>query len=152
MTPENSLSHRPKLTSPIIRRILAINVLALAILVAGLLYLGQYRESLIASELAALRVHAEMLAAALGESAAEDIPSGRQLLRPGIAVSMVHRLVETTGGRARLFAPDGVLIADTRRSSQRRGIVQRETLPPPGDEDVGNGPCSMKFSIPMNIF
>ncbi len=139
MTPENSLSHRPKLTSPIIRRILAINVLALAILVAGLLYLGQYRESLIASELAALRVHAEMLAAALGESAAEDIPSGRQLLRPGIAVSMVHRLVETTGGRARLFAPDGVLIADTRRSSQRRGIVQRETLPPPGTEDPGNG-------------
>jgi len=130
---------RPRLTSPIIRRILAINVLALAILVAGLLYLGQYRESLIASELAALRVHAELLAAALGESSAEDIPSGRQLLRPGIAVRMVHRLVETTGGRARLFAPDGVLIADTGRSSQSRNNVQSEILPPPGEQVEGNG-------------
>ncbi|NQU57568.1 MAG: stimulus-sensing domain-containing protein [Rhodospirillales bacterium] len=139
MTSVSPPPRQPRLTSPIIRRILAINVLALAILVAGLLYLGQYRESLIASELAALRVHAEMLAAALGESAAEDIPSGRQLLRPGIAVSMVHRLVETTGGRARLFATDGVLIADTRRSSQQRGIVQRETLPPPGAENENNG-------------
>jgi two-component system sensor histidine kinase ChvG len=135
MKSENSLPRRPRLTSPIIRRILAINVLALAIPIAGLLYLGQYRESLIASELAALKVHAEMLAAALGESAAEDIPTGRQLLRPGIAVSMVHRLVETTGGRARLFAPDGVLIADTRASSQSRGSVQREPLPPPDAQD-----------------
>jgi two-component system, OmpR family, sensor histidine kinase ChvG len=138
MTSDTPLPRRPRLTSPIIRRILAINVLALAILVAGLLYLGQYRDSLIASELTALRVHAEILAAALGEGAAEDIPSGRQLLRPRIAVSMVHRLVETTGGRARLFAPDGVLIADTRRSSQKRNTVEREALPPPESEDTPN--------------
>lgn len=135
MTSESTPSRRPRLPSPIIRRILAINVLALAILVAGLLYLGQYRESLIASELAALRVNAEMLAAALGESTDEDVSSGQQHLRPAMAVRMVHRLVETTGGRARLFAPDGVLIADTRRTTARRGIVQ-EILPPPGTEEV----------------
>ncbi|MBL6940688.1 MAG: stimulus-sensing domain-containing protein [Rhodospirillales bacterium] len=138
MTSDSPMPRRPRLTSPIIRRILAINVLALAILVAGLLYLGQYRDSLVASELSALRVHAEILAAALGESAAEDIPTGRQLLRPRVAVSMVQRLVQTTGGRARLFAPDGVLIADTQRSSQRRNTVERETLPPPGDENPVN--------------
>lgn len=128
-------SRRPRLSSPIIRRILAINVLALAILVAGLLYHGQYRESLIASELVALRVNAEMLAAALGESASEDIPSGDQHLRPAMAVRMVHRLVETTGGRARLFAPNGALIADTRRSTDRRGVVRQE-LPPPGSRPL----------------
>ncbi len=134
MTNESPAPRRRRLTSPIIRRILAINILALGILVAGLLYLGQYRESLIASEISALRVHAEMLAAALGESADEDISSGRQHLRPAMAVRMVHRLVETTGGRARLFAPDGVLIADTRRTTARRGIEQ-EILPPPGAEN-----------------
>ncbi|MBT7137161.1 MAG: HAMP domain-containing protein [Rhodospirillaceae bacterium] len=138
MTSDAPLPRRPRLTSPIIRRILAINVLALAILVAGLLYLGQYRDSLVASELTALRVHAEILAAALGESTAEDVPSGRQLLRPRVAVSMVQRLVQTTGGRARLFAPDGVLIADPRRSSQRRNTVERQTLPPPDGEDSGD--------------
>lgn len=137
MTTETPPARRPRLSSPILRRILAINILALAILVAGLLYLGQYRESLIASELAALRVHAEMLAAALGESADEDIPSGRQQLRPSMAVRMVHRLVETTGGRARLFAPDGVLIADTRRTTDKRGI-QQEVLPPPGADIEGS--------------
>jgi two-component system, OmpR family, sensor histidine kinase ChvG len=134
MTPDSPPKRRRRLSSPIIRRILAINILALAILVAGLLYLGQYRESLIASELAALQVHAEMLAAALGESADEDLSSGRQQLRPAMAVRMVHRLVETTGSRARLFAPDGVLIADTKRTTARRGIEQ-EVLPPPGAEE-----------------
>ncbi len=138
MTLEPAAPRRRRLTSPIIRRILAVNILALAILVAGLLYLGQYRESLIASELAALRVHAEMLAAALGESADEDSQSGHQELRPSMAVRMVHRLVETTGGRARLFAPDGVLIADTRRTTARKGI-QQEILPPPGAEQEQNG-------------
>lgn len=134
MTVDTPAPRRPRLTSPIIRRILAINVLALAILVAGLLYHGQYRESLIASELAALRVHAELLAAALGESAEEDRPSGRQHLRPAMAVRMVHRLVETTGGRARLFAPDGTLIADTLNTTLRQVVEQQELMPPEGFE------------------
>jgi len=145
MTSENYQPRRPKLPSPIIRKILAINVLALAILVAGLLYLGQYRESLIATELAALRVHAEMLAAALGESAAEDIPTGIQHLRPAMAVRMVGRLVETTGGRARLFAPNGTLIADTEGSKSRMSI-QQEVLPPPG-ADVEDSPSLLDKAL-----
>lgn len=133
MTPETTAPRRPRLSSPIIRRILAINVLALAILVAGLLYHGQYRESLIASELQALRVHAELLAAALGESAEEDEPTGTQSLRPAMAVRMVHRLVETTGGRARLFGPDGSLIADTQNTTHQV-VEKQELLPPEGME------------------
>ncbi|MBT4888302.1 MAG: hypothetical protein HON65_01955, partial [Rhodospirillales bacterium] len=53
--------------SPIMRRILTINILALGILVAGLLYLGQYRQNLIDSEIKNLISQAEMFAAALGE-------------------------------------------------------------------------------------
>ncbi|MHA1598352.1 MAG: stimulus-sensing domain-containing protein [Alphaproteobacteria bacterium] len=123
-------------SSPILKRILAINMLALAILVAGLMYLGEYRKSLIASELASLAVHGEMLAAALGESAANDDVS--QQLRPAIATQMVSRLVAATGGRARLFAADGVLIADSRLATGPVGSVQSMELPPPDDDTWTN--------------
>ena len=62
---------RRRTISPITRRILAVNVLALGILVAGLLYLGQYRQSLIDAELTALMIQADMFAAALGEGAVD---------------------------------------------------------------------------------
>lgn len=123
-------------SSPILKRILAINMLALAILVAGLMYLGEYRKSLISSELASLAVHGEMLAAALGESATGGGP--RQKLRPAIANQMVHRLVAATGGRARLFAADGVLIADSSHAFGPVGSVQSMELPPPDSGGWGN--------------
>ena len=122
---------RRRAISPITRRILAVNVLALAILVAGLLYLGKYRQNLIDAELAALHIQAEMFAAALGEGAvAAEAPSGQQFL-PGIARQMVRRLAVTTRTRARLFDAGGALIADSRTLVGPGGAVQVEELPPP---------------------
>ena len=138
---------RPEPPSPILRRILAINILALVILVAGLLYHGQYRQSLIDQELVALRVHAEILAAALGETATEYATPNSQQLQPNIAVQMVRRLVETTGGRARLFSPDGILIADSRQMPGSGGSVLRMELPPP---DVGDHIGRDIFDWPFN--
>jgi len=46
---------RRRRTSPLLRRILTLNVLALIIPVVGLLYLDQYRDSLITAELEALK-------------------------------------------------------------------------------------------------
>ncbi len=127
--------------SPITRRILAINVLALAILVGGLLYLGEYRRGLIAAELEALKVQALMFAAALGESAVDtgdangaDAGGGvSQRLVKNVVHQMVRRLVKSTGAgtRARLFDSGGVLIADSRLLLGRGGMVQIEELPPP---------------------
>ncbi len=132
--------------SPITRRILAINVLALAILVGGLLYLGEYRRGLIAAELEALKVQALMFAAALGESAvdtgdangADAGGSVSQRLVKNVVHQMVRRLVKSTGAgtRARLFDSGGVLIADSRLLLGRGGMVQIEELPPP---DAGGG-------------
>ena len=51
---EERSADQPVKGSPITRRILAINVFALAVLVVGLLYEGQYRQGLINSEIAAL--------------------------------------------------------------------------------------------------
>ncbi|MFN3077906.1 MAG: stimulus-sensing domain-containing protein, partial [Alphaproteobacteria bacterium] len=47
----------------------AVNLLAPIILVGGLLYLDQYEQTLIGSELDALRTNAELIAAAVGEDA-----------------------------------------------------------------------------------
>ncbi|MEO5374408.1 MAG: sensor histidine kinase [Alphaproteobacteria bacterium] len=60
---------RRVLGSPLTWRILAVNLMAPIILVAGLLYVDQYEQALIASELAALRTNAEVIAAAVGEGA-----------------------------------------------------------------------------------
>lgn len=131
---DRSRKDRPRrLISPLTRRILAINILALALLGGGLLYLGEYRNNLIDAELKALGVQAEMFAAALGEGAVVvDSPYGQRLASE-IADQIVRRLVETTGTRARLFLKNGILVADSRRLMGPGGIVHIEELPPPGD-------------------
>jgi len=117
--------------SPITRRILAINLFALGILVAGLLYLGEYRRGLIDAEIASLHTQAQLFAAAIGEGAVNsDSPTSQRLLED-VTRKMVRRMVETTHTRARLFAADGTLLADSRMLTGRGGAIQTEVLPPP---------------------
>ncbi len=125
---------RRRLLSPITRRILAINVLALGFLVAGILYLDEYRDNLIDAELKGLVTQAEMFAVALSEGAVARTTSGQYRVSK-ISNQMVRRLVQTTGVRARLFGVDGRLIADSRRLIGSGGIVSIEELPPPEDPD-----------------
>ncbi|MEE9317577.1 MAG: stimulus-sensing domain-containing protein [Rhodospirillales bacterium] len=120
------------MVSPLTRRILAVNVLALGILVAGLLYLDEYRRNLIDAEIKSLSVQAQMFAAALGEGAVvADNPSDQQLASE-IVDQIVRRLVETTGTRARLFQSNGIMVADSRLLMGPGRLVQIEELPPPG--------------------
>ena len=145
MAKEARHRYRPSGIPPITRRILAVNVLALGILVAGVLYLGQYRRSLISTELAALGIQAEMFAAALGEGAVITVGSaGRtpaQEIMPDTARQVVRRLAETTNTRARLFSTDGTLLADSRILLGPGGMVQIEELPPPGMAGGAGGRC-----------
>jgi two-component system sensor histidine kinase ChvG len=116
--------------SPITRRILAVNVLALAFLVGGLLYLGEYRRTLVESELAGLDTQAHVFAAAIGEGAVVELdPDGQEML-PDVARQMVRRMVEATDVRARLFDTEGTLLADSRLLLGPGGAVQIEELPP----------------------
>jgi two-component system sensor histidine kinase ChvG len=118
------------LLSPITWRILGVNLLALAILVAGLLYLGEYRRGLIAAEQTNLGIQAEVVATALAESGTnaddedERIDSDR-------AAPIVRRLSRITEARVRLFSPDADLIADSRTLQGPGGVVQVEALPAP---------------------
>ena len=140
MTKSDQESHpkrlrKPRTMSPITRRILAINLLALGILVAGLLYLGEYRKSLIATEFAALNTHAEMFAGALAEGAVTRRKSSQQEMVKSLANQIIRRLAQTTSTRARLFVPEGQLIADSRLLLGRIA-VEVEALPPPRESGV----------------
>ncbi len=121
--------------SAMTRRILAVNVLPLLILVGGLLYVGEYRKGLVQSELEALRTQAELIANALGEGTIDRTTTGENVtLAIEPARHMVRRLVEPTGARARLFAADGTLVADTRLLSSAGGNIYIERLPPPEND------------------
>ena len=129
----NTTNPRRLVFSPITRRILAINILALAIPVGGLLYLGPYRDGLIETELEALRTQTDIFAGALGEGAIRTEPSGQQVLNVPHARDMIRRLTAAASVRARLYLNSGQIIADSRFIGGRGRLVHVLSLPPPED-------------------
>jgi two-component system sensor histidine kinase ChvG len=116
--------------SPLTRRILALNVLSLLIPVIGLLYLDQYREGLVQTELASMRTEAEMFSSALAASGVVGGSVVEERLLPEMTQHTVRRLVAISKYRARLFDADGTLMADSFRLVSAGGKVDREVLPP----------------------
>ncbi|MCZ6720008.1 MAG: stimulus-sensing domain-containing protein [Proteobacteria bacterium] len=131
-------------------RILAINILALFILAAGLLYLNQHQRGLFAAKIETLMAQAEIIAGALGESVIAIDPSDAGLaLEPDLALALdsdaplaidpdaaralLRRIIVSTGSRARLFDTQGKLIADTEDFAGLGTQVESEELPPPSD-------------------
>ena len=127
-------------------RLLAINILALAIVVGGIFYLDRYQTSLRIERLEALQTDTTMYAAALAERVArrdtirpnqiEPESSGSQkftfFIDRKLSQEILLRLVLPVKRRARLFDPSGQLIADTRFRASGRAEVQLTELPPPG--------------------
>ncbi|MDE0940638.1 MAG: stimulus-sensing domain-containing protein, partial [Pirellulales bacterium] len=110
-------------------------VLALAILLAGLLYLGRYEQNLIASEVQALKTQGEIFAEALAEGANGTGANGTTELQGAIASTMLRRLVTPTKNRTRLFDQDGLLVADSRTLLGPQGAsITVSELPPPASE------------------
>lgn len=132
---EDRSADQPVKGSPITRRILAINVFALAVLVVGLLYEGQYRQGLINSEIAALTTQAEMVAAALGEAAVGGENSRNQFLRAETAGQIIRRLSAATRTDAKLISMAGDTLADSRLLAGPGGLVKVEELPPPAEKN-----------------
>jgi two-component system sensor histidine kinase ChvG len=132
---ENARVARRGFLSPFTRRILVVNVLALAILLAGLLYLGRYEQNLIASEVKALKMQGEIFAEALAEGAYGTGANGTTELQGAIASTMLRRLVTPTKNRTRLFDQDGLLVADSRTLLGPQGAsITVSELPPPASE------------------
>ena len=123
---------RQRWVSPLLRRILLVNALPLALLVVALLYLDQYQNGLLEAQVTALREQARVFAGALGESAVLTTDPDNPKLIAVVAISLLHRLTEPTpDAQARLYAPDGTLLADSRRREGPNGVVIIEPLPPP---------------------
>jgi len=117
--------------SPLTRRILAVNVLALALLAGGFLYLGKYQASLVGQQMEALKTQGQVFAAALGEGAVLYSADEGEILLPDLARDMMRRLVEPTRTRARLFDVRGEVIADSRVLRGPGDSIQVLELPAP---------------------
>ena len=125
---------RQRWVSPLLRRILLVNALPLALLVVALLYLDQYQNGLLEAQVTALREQARVFAGALGESAVRTTDPDNPKLVPEVADSLLRRLTEPTpDAQARLYAPDGAVLADSRQREGPDGTISTEPLPPPLD-------------------
>ncbi|TDI60748.1 MAG: HAMP domain-containing protein [Alphaproteobacteria bacterium] len=118
------------LFSPLMRRILAVNMFALVILGGGILYLDQFRENLINRRIEDLIVQAKIISGALGES--PTLGPESSALELANARQTIKRLVGPTNIRARLFSPGGELILDSRYMNPSRSIL---VLPLPDPEE-----------------
>src|SRR6476661_8038662 len=143
--------------SSLTRRIVILNLIGLAILVSGILYLTQFRAGLIDAKVQSLLTQGEIIAGALAASAGVDTdqvqldPEKLLESEPGQASSgadddslgftidperaapILRRLVKPTGSRARIYGRDGALILDS-DTFYSRGEVLRYDLPPPDAE------------------
>ena len=136
------------------RRIVILNLLGLAILVSGILYLNQFRAGLIDAKVQSLLTQGEIIAGALAASAGVDTDQVQidpeKLLEsepssggdddnldftidPERAAPILRRLVKPTGSRARIYGRDGALILDS-DTFYSRGEVLRYDLPAPDAE------------------
>ena len=144
--------------SSLTRRIVVLNLIGLAILVSGILYLNQFRAGLIGAKVQSLLTQGEIIARAIGASAGVDTNEVQldpeKLLEteqgqaddddalsnsleftidPERAAPILRPLVKPTGSRARIYNRDGALILDS-DTFYSRGEVLRYDLPPPDAE------------------
>jgi len=104
-----------RLASPLLRRILLVNLVPLALLLAALQRLDQYQNGLLEAEVSTFREQARSYAGALGEAAVREDNHGDVQLVPELARALLRRLTEPSpNAQAKLYAPDGQMVADSR--------------------------------------
>lgn len=136
----------PDQMSGLTLRILAVNIIAIMILGLGILYLGQYTDSLIEGELAGLRSEAQLFSGAISEGAVRPVfqispvpfesPQEIEAIKPELARRMVRRLGEIGKSRIRLYAIDGSVLSDSHQlsgagSSVSADVEMESLLPVP---------------------
>ncbi len=99
----------------------------------ALLYLDQYQNGLLEAEVGALREQARVFAGALAESAVSVANPDDPQLVADVARPLLYRLTDPSpDAEAKLYAPDGTLLADSRVREGPKG-AQHEPLPPAVD-------------------
>ena len=150
-----------RMSSSLSRRIVVLNLGGLVALLAGFLYLNQFREGLIDARSQSLLSQAEIIAAAVAASATVETnsitidPEKLLQLQPGQSTGInddassallfsinperigpvLRKLVSPTRTRARIYDRDGDIVLDS-HSLSVRGNILREELPPPEPEAI----------------
>jgi len=161
--------------SSLTRRILFLNLAALCVLVAGILYLNQFREGLIDARVESLMTQGEIIAGAIAASATvetdtimidpekllelqagESLPPGSDQLEnldfpinPERVAPVLRRLISPTRTRARIYDRDANLLLDSRHLYSR-GQILRYNLPPVEQDEPDLADRITKFV--MDIF
>lgn len=144
--------------SNLTRRIVVLNLAGLVVLVAGILYLNQWRAGLIDARVQSLRIQGEIISAAIAASATADSdvisvnPDRLLELLPGNPVSplsffdptlefpispervapLLGELVTPTHTRARIYDKDGFLILDSNNIYTPGQVLQSSPVPSRG--------------------
>lgn len=152
---------RMTIFSSLRRRIVVLNLAALAALVVGILFLNQWRAGLIDARVQALRIQGEIISAAIAASATVDSdlitvnpdlllkmsggdsstpfsffdPALEFPISPERVAPLLRNLITPTRTRARIYDRDGLLILDS-SSLYVSGEVLRTPPPPPEDQNV----------------
>ncbi|WP_298299065.1 sensor histidine kinase [uncultured Litoreibacter sp.] len=121
--------------SPLARKIITFNLLALVILVAGVLFLNPFRDSLVAQREAGLVSEAELIAdvfeARLAGAAAANLSAGDGLA----AEQTLAGLDLSPGVEVYVFSADETLIANT-LGVERETLAGTEALQPDNDSTI----------------
>ena len=117
------------------RRIIFFNLIGLAILVIGVMYLNQFRSGLIELRVEALRTQGEIIAITIAESSATR--PGQADYDPIRANVVLNRLAQPTGTRARLYDRQLRLTGDTRNLAPSGAPIEVTPIGPPGAEREG---------------
>lgn len=125
---------RRRPTASLTARILAINVMALAILAAGILYVDQYQQDLYDAKIDSLMREGTLIAGAVGESVGRHPETNETWIDPTLAAPLMQRLSIPSDLRVRLFNAQGLLIVDSQHLPGAR--VQTRVLPPPSGGGV----------------
>lgn len=100
--------------SPLARRIIAINIIALGALIVGILYLTQFEEALVAERERGLVAEARVIAQAVAMDAPDDFGSPAAHERSAaVARDYVARLGVSGTSRIRVYDREGRLLADS---------------------------------------
>ena len=140
-------------SSSLVRRIVVLNLAGLVALLAGFLYLNQFRQGLIDARIESLRTQSEIMAAAIAASATVEVDSitvdpekllmlqaGESVvagddytefaINPPLVAPLLRRLVTPTRTRARIFDQDGELLIDTAAMYSQGDILKFDLAPP----------------------
>jgi two-component system sensor histidine kinase ChvG len=146
--------------SSLTRRILFLNLAALAVLVVGVLYLNTFRDGLIEARVESLMTQGEIIAGAIAASATVETdairidpekllelqageslaPGSDQLdsldfpINPERVAPVLRRLISPTRTRARIYDRDANLLLDSRHLYSR-GQILRFDMPPIADDE-----------------